>query len=201
MTLFPYTTLFRSQRLGGARLLQSQVSLLEAPFTEDEVRRAVWGCGLDKSPGPDGFGGGFFRHSWDIIRSDLLRMFSEFHRHGKLCSGLNSTFISLIPKVQNPQHVGEYRPIALIGGVYKVLANRLSKELDSVISESQSAFIGHRNILDGVLVASELIDEMKKKKKPVFLFKIDFEKAYDSVNWDFLLDMMEVMGFGQRWMK
>ena len=113
------------------------------------------------------------------------------------------SFISLIPKVVNPQQIGEFRPIALVGGIYKilakVLAGRLAKVLDSVISESQSAFIGKRNILDGVMIASEVIDEVKKSKKKAFLFKIDFEKAYDSVKWDFLLDMMVVMGFGKQW--
>ena len=97
----------RLQGLAGATLQASQIRFLENTFSEEEVRQAVWNCGIDKSPGPDGFSGGFFRASWDIIKADIMKMFSEFHRNGKLCAGLNSTFVSLIPKVSNPQNIGE----------------------------------------------------------------------------------------------
>lgn len=81
----------------------------------------------------------------------------------------------------------------------KVLANRLEKVVHKVISLSQSTFIRGRNILNGVVVANEIVDEAKKKKKSLFMFKIDFEKAYNLVNWAFLLDMIELMVFGDRW--
>lgn len=76
----------------------------------------------------------------------------------------------------------------------KVLSNRLAKVLGEVISKKQSAFLSDRHILDGVVVANELVDEIRKKKISAFLFKIDFEKAYDSVSWEYLLDMMHLLG-------
>nr|GEZ63008.1 RNA-directed DNA polymerase, eukaryota, reverse transcriptase zinc-binding domain protein [Tanacetum cinerariifolium] len=97
--------------------------------------------------------------------------------------GVNSAFITLIPKVSNPLFIKDYRPISLIDLHYKVVAkilsNRLSKVIDSTISPEQSAFISGRQILDGPLIFSEIIDWYKKRKKKLMLFKVDFEKAFD----------------------
>lgn len=83
----------------------------------------------------------------------------------------------------------------------KVLATRLRKVMHLLISEGQSAFIKGRQILDGVLIANELVDDAKKRKKEAMFFKIDFEKAYDSVNLMFLDFMMSAMGFSPSWRK
>nr|KYP44925.1 LINE-1 reverse transcriptase isogeny [Cajanus cajan] len=97
----------------------------------------------------------------------------------------------------------DFRPISLLGCLYKivskVLANRLRGILPSIISENQSAFIPGRHMLDSVLVASEAIDYAQKYKKPIFVMKIDYEKAYDSVEWDYLLFMLRGCGFHERW--
>jgi len=81
-----------------------------------------------------------------------MRFLVEFHRNGKLTKGLNSTFIALIPKVSSPQRLNDYRPISLVGCLYKVLAkvlaNRLRSVVGSVVSESQSAFVKGKQILD-----------------------------------------------------
>nr|KYP63095.1 LINE-1 reverse transcriptase isogeny [Cajanus cajan] len=81
----------------------------------------------------------------------------------------------------------------------KVLANRLRKVIGSVISDSQSSFIKGRHILDSILVANEVVEEVKQKKKKCLMFKVDFAKAYDSVNWNFLQHMMLTMGFPPKW--
>nr|GEX45040.1 RNA-directed DNA polymerase, eukaryota, reverse transcriptase zinc-binding domain protein [Tanacetum cinerariifolium] len=109
--------------------------------------------------------------------------------------GANSAFITLIPKVTNPLYIKDYCPISLIGVHYKIiakiLANRLSKVINSIMSPGQSAFISGRQILDGPLVLCEIIDLYKKRNKKLMLFKVDFEKAFDSVSWrylDYVLD-------------
>ncbi|GAU22997.1 hypothetical protein TSUD_98260 [Trifolium subterraneum] len=121
------------------------------------------------------------------MKDDIMRFLTEFHRNGKLTKGINSTFIALIPKVDNPQKLNDYRPISLVGSLYKilakVLANRLRQVVGSVVSEAQSAFIKDRQILDGILIANEVVDDARKLHKEFFLFKVDFEKAYDSVDW------------------
>nr|GFB01708.1 RNA-directed DNA polymerase, eukaryota, reverse transcriptase zinc-binding domain protein [Tanacetum cinerariifolium] len=109
----------------------------------------------------------------------------SFFSSGKFPQGVNSAFITLIPKVSNPLFIKDYRHISLIGLhhkiVAKILCNRLSKVIDSIISPEQSAFISGRQILDGPLILSEIIDWYKKRKKKLMLFKVDFEKAFDSL--------------------
>ena len=117
--------------------------------------------------------------------------------------GCNASFITLIPKVLNPIGLNDFRPISLIGIYYKViskmLAERLKVVMGNIIGETQSAFLQGRYILDGVLIANEVIEELRKTKRKGLVFKVDFEKAYDSVEWDFLLDTLKMMGFGVRW--
>ncbi|GKB28026.1 RNA-directed DNA polymerase, eukaryota, reverse transcriptase zinc-binding domain protein [Tanacetum coccineum] len=118
-------------------------------------------------------------------------------------TGANSSFITLIPKVTNPIHVNEYWPISLIGIRYKiiakVLANKLSKVINNIVSPEQTTCIASRQILDGPLILSEVIDWYKKRKKKMLLFKIDFEKAFDSVSWRYLDFMLCNLGFGITW--
>jgi len=134
-----------------------------------------------------------------------MRFVLEFHRNGKLSRGINSTFIALIPKVESPQKLTDFRPISLVGCLYKilakVLANRLRAVVGQVISETQTAFVKDRQILDGVLVANEVVDEARKLKKELLLFKVDFEKAYDSVDWEYLDAVMAKMSFPVLWWK
>ncbi|GAU32797.1 hypothetical protein TSUD_152460 [Trifolium subterraneum] len=130
---------------------------------------------------------------------DLMRFLLEFYANGKLVKGSNRTFIVLIPKVANPQRISDFRPISLVGCMYKilakVLANRSKLVMDTVISEPQSTFVKGRQIMDGILIANEVVDDAKKLKKEFILFNVDFEKAYDSVEWDYLNSVMAKMGF------
>ena len=103
----------------------------------------------------------------------------------------------------NPQSLDEYKPISLIGCMYKIvaklLANRLKKIMPILIDERQSAFIEGRHLLQIVLIANEVVEEAKMSKKPCLVFKVDYEKAYDSVSWDFLVYMLRRMGFCDKW--
>ncbi|KAK2407627.1 hypothetical protein QL285_043230 [Trifolium repens] len=134
-----------------------------------------------------------------------MRFISEFHRNGRLTKGLNATFIALIPKVDSPQQLNDFRPISLVSSLYKilakVLANRVCFVMGSVISESHTSFVKDRQILDGILIANEVVDEARRSKKELMLFKVDFEKAYDSVDWGYLDDVMGRMGFPTLWRK
>ena len=134
-----------------------------------------------------------------------MRFLVEFHKNGRLAKGINITFIALIPKVDSPQRLNDFRPISLVGSMYKILAkvltNRLRSVIGSVVSDSQSAFVKGRQILDGILVANEIVDEAHRCKKELILFKVDFEKAYDSVDCGYLDEVMMKMGFPTLWHK
>ena len=183
----------------------SDGACLVRPFTLEEVKEAVWDCDSFKCPGSDGITLGFVKDFWDVLKGDVMRFLVEFHRNERLAKGINSTFIALIPKVDNPHRLNDFRPISLVGSMYKilakVLANRLRSVIGLVISDAQSTFIKGRQILDGILVANEIVDEARKSHKDLLLFKVDFEKAYDSVDWGYLEEVMSKMGFPSLWRK
>ncbi|XP_057810311.1 uncharacterized protein LOC131024792 [Salvia miltiorrhiza] len=175
------------------------------PFEEKEIKEAIWNSDGNKSPGPDGFNFTFWKASWDTIKGDLVQVMAEFHANGKIPRGCNTSFVVLIPKKQEAGSIEEFRPISLISSLYKIiakiLARRLKEVMGSIISDNQSAFICGRFILDGVVILNELINEAKKKRLGRIFFKIDFAKAYDSIEWDFIDAMMELLNFDPQWRK
>jgi len=158
----------------------------------------------NKSPGPDGYNFGFLKTCWETLREDILNFLHEFHGNAILPKAITASFLALIPKSDSPQELNDYIPICLIGSLYKIvaklLAKRIKKVIGKLISDCQTAFVPGRQILDGVLVINELIDLAKRKRKECLLLKVDFEKAYDFVNWKYLKYMLKRMGFGQRWL-
>ncbi|GJS20249.1 RNA-directed DNA polymerase, eukaryota [Tanacetum coccineum] len=185
------------------RLTQDQVAELERGVSRDEIRLAVWDCGENKSPGPDGFTFEFFRKYWNCIGPDFCVAVEHFFVNGSFSKGCNSSFVALIPKVTDAKFVNDYRPISLIGSVYKVvtkiMATRLAMVIESIVSDTQSAFVAKRQILDGPFILNEVLHWCKRKNKKAMFFKVDFAKAYDSVRWDFLIDVLEAFGFGTTW--
>ncbi|GJX76497.1 RNA-directed DNA polymerase, eukaryota [Tanacetum coccineum] len=185
------------------RLSSDQATDLESPVTTDEIRNAVWACGENKSPGPDGFTFEFFRMFWNVIGPDMSVAVEWFFNHNSFSRGCNSSFVSLIPKIPDPKIVSDYRPISLIGSLYKVitkiLATRLSLVISDLISDVQTAFLPNRQILDGPFIINELLSWCKLKKQQAMVFKVDFAKAYDTIRWDYLDDVLEAFGFGDKW--
>ncbi|GJS57893.1 RNA-directed DNA polymerase, eukaryota [Tanacetum coccineum] len=185
------------------RLSTDQVEDLERLVTYDEVKRAVWDCGANKSPGPDEFTFEFFCKFWKTLDQDVFQAVFDFFENGHIPRGCNASFIALIPKIHDAKIVKDFWPISLIGSIYKIitkiLANRLCNVLPCLISEVQSAFVSNRNILDGPFILDELLQWCKHKRKRAMIFKVDFEKAFDSVKWDYLIDTLRAFGFGQKW--
>lgn len=130
-------------------------------------------------------------------------MFLEFHTNPCLSQCVTSYFLTLIPKNLCPQGLGDFRPIALLGSLYKliskVLAARLATVMDHLFASNQSAIFKKRNIVDGVVVLNEIVDLAKKRNKELLFFKVDIEKAFDSVCWEFLDYMLHRFGFYEKW--
>jgi len=137
------------------------------------------------------------------LKPDVLRFIDEFHANGVIPRGANASFIALIPKVTDPQCLNDFRPISLIGCVYKIvaklLANRLKRAMSSIIDERQSAFIVGRHLLHSVVNANEVVEEARREQKSCMIFKVDFERADDSVSWNFLSYMLRRLGFCKKW--
>ena len=146
----------------------------------------------------------FIKAFWNLVKPDVLRFMDEFYVNGIFPWGGNASLIVLIPKVPNPQSLDEYRPISLIGCMYKIvaklLANRM-KVMPFIIHETQSAFIEGRHLIQSAMIANEVVDEAKRSQKPCLVFKVDYEKAYDSVSWEFLIYMLRRMGFCAKWIQ
>nr|GEV29367.1 hypothetical protein [Tanacetum cinerariifolium] len=134
---------------------------LERSVTYDKIKRAVWDCGSNKSPGPDEFTFDFYRRYWKIIDKDVVNAVEEFFVSSKFPPGTNSLFISFVPKMQDAKVVKDFSPISLIGSIYKIIAkimaNRLSMVIGDLVSDVQSAFVFNCQILDGPFILNELI--------------------------------------------
>ncbi|GAU36827.1 hypothetical protein TSUD_320640 [Trifolium subterraneum] len=184
-------------------LSQVNADSLTANFTMEEISEVIKGYDGSKSPGPDGFNFAFIKEFWEIMKHDVRIMFDQFHGNACLPKSLLSYFLTLIPKVNSPQDLGDFRPISLLGCLYKmiakVLAARLARVIGELIPKTQSAFLKGRQLVECVVVVNEVIDFAKKAGKECLIFKVDFEKAYDSVDWGFLDYMLRRFGFNTKW--
>lgn len=169
-------------------------------FELDKVHSAILEMDGEKSPGSDGFTMAFFKNCWGVVKNDLLLVFSEFFDRVVINGSMNSTFIALIPKWDGLIDPKDFKPINLITSVYKIIAKFLSMRIQGVIEEiiasSQGAFVKDRQILDEILIANECVEEMKSKGVKAIICKVDLEKAYDLVNWDFLEYVLSMKGSG-----
>ena len=161
--------------------------LLEA-FGAEEVRYAINQMHPTKSLGPNGMPLLFYQKYWEVVSPYVTKCVLQILNSGSLPCVLNETYICLIPKVQCPQKITEFRPINLCNVIYKivskVLANRLKRILPKVIGEAQSAFVLGRQITDNVFVAFETMNSIKSKRKGktrLMAIKLDMSKAYDRV--------------------
>jgi hypothetical protein len=173
--------------------------LLVEPFTLKEVKFTVFQMEKNKASGPDGLPIEFYQVFWDLISEDLMVLFNEFYLRKLDISRFNYGFITLLPMVQGADKLQAFRPIALINVILtfftKVLNYRAARVADKVVSEFQTTFIKVRFILDGVVLLHETLHEIHRSKKAAVLFKVDFEKAYDKLDKDFLFEVLLMKGF------
>jgi hypothetical protein len=122
-------------------------------------------------------------------------MFEKFHKGELNLSRLNYGLISLIHKLKEANNIKQFRPIYLLGVDYKwfikVLTKRLTGVVETVISRTQTTFLLRRNILEGVVILYETLHELKRMKRKGIIMKLDFEKTYDKISWQFLLEVLE----------
>lgn len=106
---------------------------MDRPFDEEEVFGVVHDFNGDKAPGPDGFTMAFFQSCWSLVKTDIMNVFHIFHAHTVFEKSLNATFLALIPKKSDVVDVKDFRPISLVGGLYKVIAKVLANQMRRVV--------------------------------------------------------------------
>ena len=176
------------------------------PFTYEEFTTAIHQMHPEKSPGLNGFNPAFYQKFWPLIDKEEFQECSAWLNTNALPPSVNDTNITLIPKIDSPTSMKDFRPISLCNVLYKivakVLANRLKVIPPARISVSQSAFVQGRAITDNVLVAFELVHTIKRKaqgRSGDVAFKVDMRKAYDHIRWTYLEAVMVRMGFARKW--
>lgn len=176
---------------------------LSQPIAIEEIRAALFEMKPLKSPGVDGLHALFFQSLWSIVGPSIHQFIQQVWNGQPLDPEVNRTLIALIPKSNAPSRVSEFRPISLCSVVYKiltkVLANRIQPLLPLLVGPFQYSFIQGRSIIDNIIIAQEVIHSMRKKKGKGgwFAIKVDLEKAFDSLRWDFIHDTLMDIGFPQ----
>ncbi|GJX43342.1 RNA-directed DNA polymerase, eukaryota, reverse transcriptase zinc-binding domain protein [Tanacetum coccineum] len=199
---FPVSPISEYEDAFTTELSSNEASKMVKPITDSEIKKAMFNIGDNKAPGPDDYSAKFFKEAWHIVGTDVCNVVKEFFSSGKLLGELNTTIISLIPKISNPLLVTDFRSIACYNVVYKciskVITERIKGCLNKLINKNQSAFIPGRLIQDNILLAQDLMHGYNRSGglKRV-AFKIDIQKAYDTVSWDFMENLLKLFELRQ----
>ena len=142
------------------------------------------------------------------MKHDICNTVQAFFHSGSLLKSLNQTYLTLIPKVNFPKILPQFRPISICNVIYKIISklmvNRLKLFMDTLITPFQNAFISGRSITDNIIIAHEVFEFLKKKRGRKTSFgalKIDMSKAYDRLDWSFLKAVLMSMNFSTNWVK
>ncbi|XVE56937.1 hypothetical protein DITRI_Ditri04bG0050900 [Diplodiscus trichospermus] len=170
---------------------------MSLPISAEEVKQTLFSINGDKSPGPDGYTACFFKKAWSVVGDDIVKAVLHFFHASKLIPAVNSTIVVLVPKCDHPTNLKDFRPISCCTVIYKCFTKilaRIKKHLLAVISANQSAFIKRRSITDNVLLAQELVRGYNRSSiSPRCAVKVDLQKAFDSLSWDFIFKVLESM--------
>jgi hypothetical protein len=176
------------------------------PFSADDVRKAAFSIGDYKAPSPNGLHAVFYKKNRNVCGEEITQEVLKAINSGVIPDGWNDTTVVLIPKIDNPELVTQYRPISLCNVIYKIISKMLALRLKGIIPEViahvQIAFVPGRLITDNVLLAYECVHAIKNKRSGnngSCAVKLDMHKAYDRVEWVFLENMMRRLGFDERW--
>ncbi|GKV40167.1 hypothetical protein SLEP1_g47835 [Rubroshorea leprosula] len=187
--------------LNGPSILSSSWHHLSNIPSQREVWTALNTMQPFKAPGPDGLHVGFFLKYWEFLKEKLCYEISNIFSSASMTSSWNSSLLALIPKVNKPESVSQFRPIGLCNISYKIVTKiivlRLKPIMDSLVSPMQASFIPGRNGVDNVTLLREFIYSFSRKKgrQGEMIIKLDLEKAYDCLEWSFVRETLIFFNF------
>ncbi|XP_074283776.1 uncharacterized protein LOC141608313 [Silene latifolia] len=185
-----------------------QQDFLSQPFSASDVENAFFSMKPNKSPGPDGFPPRFYHLFWGLIKDDITSAVLSFLNSGILPPAWNNTHVVLIPKVDLPEMISQFRPISLCNVIYraasKCIALRLKKVIDGIIGQNQNAFVPGRLINDWGFLGHEILTYINQRRRGTRCYgaiKLDMNKAFDRVSWPFLFKVLKLFGFPKAFRK
>ena len=175
---------------------------IERDICLEDLKHTVFKSKNNKSPGPDGFSNEFYKVFWPQINILLLKLMNFYRLNGILNAAQTTGIITCIPKGGKARNdLKNWRPITLLNSIYKfysgILAERIKKILPKLIHLDQKGFINGRFIEENTRITSDIINECNSQKINGLIILIDFEKAFDSISWNFILDILKKFNFGQ----
>ncbi|KAI8521374.1 hypothetical protein Bbelb_011280 [Branchiostoma belcheri] len=173
---------------------------LERPLSSEELLSAIKGMANNKTPGSDGLPKEFYYKFWDLVGLDILEVFNEGLGDGLLAVSQRQGIITLLDKAWDPLDPANKRPISLLNVDYKILAkalaNRLKRVISQVVNADQSCGIPGRSITDSVCLHRDIAAYANDKDLPCVFLALDQEKAFDRVDHEFMVSILEKLGFG-----
>jgi exonuclease III/uncharacterized protein (UPF0305 family) len=178
-----------------ASSLEGEITLFEASLQLKEMKNL-------KSPGSDGFQADFFKFFWCQLGGFVVRALNTSFRKGHLSTTQREGVITCIPKGdKDRQYIKNWRPISLLNVVYKIgsscIAKRIKKALPSLINEDQTGFMANRYLGENLRLIYDTIAYLDEQNLPGLLVNVDFEKAFDSLDWNFMMKVLKAFGFKQ----
>ena len=189
------------KEMNYSKLTDTEKTFCDNKITESEILRSLKSLKNGKTPGTDGLPPDFYKFFWTDIKLSVTESIQYALKTNELSIEQKRGLINLIPKKnKNRLILTNWQPISLLNTDYKllakILASRLQEVLPNIINEDQTGYLKNRFIGQNIRLLEDITFFTKNENLPGIIFSIDFEKAFDSVNWNFLYKSLKSFNFG-----